>query len=84
MHGIPGIWKYLVWVTALSASLIGPPVVSVLAALWLRRTLALGAWVMVLAIALGLAAAGANLIKFFRFVQKESEHNDQEDRHGRF
>ena len=36
------------------------------------------------AIVLGLAAAGSNLLKFFRFVQKESEHKDQEDRHGRF
>lgn len=84
MHGSPGIWKYLVWVTALSASLIGPPVVSVLAAMWLRRSFGLGAWVMVAAIVLGLAAAGSNLLKFFRFVQKESEHKDQEDRHGRF
>lgn len=84
MRQSPGIWKYLVWVTALSASLIGPPVASVLVALWVQRSFGLGSWVMIVAIVLGLATSCSNLFKFFRFVQKESEHKDQEDRHGRF
>ncbi|WP_122789304.1 AtpZ/AtpI family protein [Intestinibacillus sp. Marseille-P6563] len=84
MRGMSGIWKYLVWVSALSASLVGPLVVSVLVALWLQDRFALGSWIMLVAIALGLAAAVWNLFKFFRFMQQESEHSNQEDRHGRF
>ena len=40
---------------------------------------------MPLAIFLGLATAAANLLKFFRFMQKEAEKRDQnqEDHHGR-
>ena len=84
MRGMSGIWKYLVWVSALSASLVGPLVVSVLVALWLQVRFALGSWIMLVAIALGQAAADWNLFKFFRFMQQESEHSNQEDRHGRF
>ncbi|MDR3767592.1 MAG: AtpZ/AtpI family protein [Butyricicoccus sp.] len=84
MRGLSGVWKYLVWVTTLSASLVGPLVVCVLAALWLQDRFALGSWIMLVAIALGLATAASNLLKFFRFMQKESEHHNQEDHHGRF
>ena len=79
------IWKYLVWVTALSASLVGPVALCVLGAMFLQQRFSLGGWVMPLAIFLGLATAAANLLKFFRFMQKEAEKREQnqEDHHGR-
>lgn len=76
--------KYLVWVSALSASLVTPIVICVLAAQWLKRHFSLGSWVIIAAIAIGLAAAGLNLIKFFRFVQKQANQNSKEEHHGRF
>lgn len=87
MRNVSEVLKYLVWVTSLSASLIAPVVVSVFAGLWLRRHFALGAWVMIVALVLGLATAGANLARFFRFMQKESDRGSQQEkegRHGRF
>ena len=81
----PVIWKYLIWVTALSASLVGPIALCVLGAMFLQERFSLGGWVMSLAILLGLIAAGANLLKFFRFMQTESDKrgHKQEDHHGR-
>lgn len=76
------VWKYLVYVTSLGASLTAPLVVCVLGAMWLRDKFSLGGWVMVPAILLGLATGGWNLIKFFRFTQREAER--KEDTHGRF
>ena len=79
------IWKYLVWVTALSASLIGPIALCVLGAVFLQQRFSLGGWIMPVGIFLGLGAAAVNLLKFFRFMQKEAEKRDQnqEDHHGR-
>jgi F0F1-type ATP synthase assembly protein I len=77
------VWKYLVWVTALSASLAGPIALSVLCAYWLQQRFAVGGWVMPVAIFLGLGGAAVNLMKFFRFMQKESEKG-REDKDGRF
>lgn len=72
--------KYLVWVTALSASLAGPVVLCVLGARYLQERFSVGGWLMPVAIVLGLGAAGANLLKFFRFVQKEAEKPSSEDK----
>ena len=81
----PTIWRYLVWVSALSASLAGPIALCVLGGLYLQARFSLGGWVMPVAIFLGLGAAAANLLKFFRFMQSEAEKRDQnrEDHHGR-
>ena len=62
--------KYLIWVTALSASLIGPVVLCVLGAMYLQERYLLGGWLMPAAIVLGLGGGAANLLRFFRFMQK--------------
>lgn len=72
--------KYLVWVSTLGVSLAAPILLGVLGAHWLQTRFSLGSWCMVLGIVLGLATAGVNLAKFLRFMQREANKRDKEDK----
>ncbi len=77
--------KYLVWVSALSASIVTPIVICVLGAYYLKEHFSLGGWVMIVSIIVGLLSAGVNVMKFFRFVQSQADKNSDEEGHnGRF
>lgn len=80
----PNIWKYLLWVTQLGASLAAPLILCALVGRWLQLHFSLGGWVMAISIFLGLATALLNLFKFFKVIQKEADYKKQEDHHGRF
>ena len=74
--------KYLIWVTTLSFSLIGPVVFCLLGASYLQKRFLLGGWLMPTAIVLGLIGGAANVLRFFRFMQKEAEKDVREDNDG--
>lgn len=73
------VLKYIVWVTTLGLSLVTPLVLCVLGANWLRTRFALGIWIILLGIALGLGGAGVNLMKFLHFTEREAQHHDDEE-----
>lgn len=79
MHQWSVMAKYLIWVTTLSLSLVSPIVLSLLGARYLQARFSLGSWLMPAAIVLGLGAGAINLLKFFRFMQKEADSRIRED-----
>lgn len=76
--------KYLVWVSALSASVITPIIICVLLGYYIKNKFSLGIWVIILFILLGFLAGILNLFKFFKFVQSQAQNKKQGGNNGRF
>ncbi len=66
--------KYLVWVSALSASVITPVIICVFLGYYLKNKFSLGIWVIILFIILGFLTAMLNAVKFFKFVQSQAKN----------
>lgn len=75
--------KYLVWVSALSASIITPIIISTILAYYIKCKFNLGNMVIIVGLILGFATAAVNIVKFFKFVQKQSQKS-KEEHDGRF
>lgn len=71
--------KHLTWLTQLGLSLAVPPLLSLLAAGWLAQKFSLGPWVWVLAILLGLGAAGCTLAEFARMFLRRTGSRSNKD-----
>lgn len=63
------VLRWIAWVTTLGISLITPVVLAVYAALWLQKRFALGGWVVIAGILLGLGGAGVSFWRFTREAQ---------------
>lgn len=64
--------KILTWLTQLGFSILSPMLLCILGAVWLRDHMALGDWIVILGILLGLMGAVGSGMTFFRaFVPKE-------------
>lgn len=74
--------KYLAWVGQFGLTVVLPPVIALLGAGWLRGRFGLGGWVTPAALALGLASAGWNLIRFLKLMLREAERSEK-NKHGR-
>ena len=66
--------KYLVWVSALSASVITPIIVCVFLGYYLKNKFSLGMWIIIIFIILGFLTAILNLVRFFKFVQSQAKN----------
>ena len=62
MKGIYDVARHLVWLTQFGLSVVIPPVLCILGAVWLKRQFALGGWV----VAVGVAAGGLAAISCLR------------------
>ncbi len=69
--------RLLVWLTQLGLSTAIPLAGFVLLAVWLRERFSLGAWVIVLGCALGLAAAVRGLMDSMKIMQKIGEEGEK-------
>ena len=68
----------LVWLTQLGISVAVPPVVFILLAVWLRDWFALGGWVIVLGVVIGVICAIDGLRTSLKAMTKMSEDKKQE------
>lgn len=66
----------LALLTQLGLSLASPPVVCLYAALWLQRRYALGGWIMVVALLLGIGGGVMSAYKFWTGMKKRWERKD--------
>ena len=53
--------RHLVWLTQFGLSVVLPPVLFLLGAVWLRKQFGLGGWVILVGVALGMVAAISSL-----------------------
>ena len=71
----------LIWVTQLGISIAAPLVGFVLLAVWLRNRFALGVWVILVGVGLGVIGAVDGLRSSLRTMEKLSQkEKDQEDK----
>ena len=73
-----GFLKNIVWFTQLGLSIAAPPVVCVLAAVWLRDRFALGGWVVALGAVLGVGAAFASLWQSLKAMERQAGEDDRD------
>lgn len=78
MRSYMKVLRGIVLVGQLGFSLITPPVVMALLGSWLQRRFALGTWVMLLAILVGLLTSGASAYSFFRRMTSAARKKEKE------
>ena len=57
MKGLYDVARHLVWLTQFGLSIVIPPVLCIMGAVWLRRQFALGGWVVAVGVFVGVMAA---------------------------
>ena len=70
--------RHLVWLTQFGLSIAVPLVVSILAAVWLQKAFALGGWVIVVDVLVGVFGAVSGLVTSLRAMDRQA--GEQEDR----
>ena len=71
--------RHLVWLTQFGLSVVLPPVLFLLGAVWLRKQFGLGGWVILVGFALGMVAAIGSLRYGYRLRRRRAAHNGQHD-----
>lgn len=67
--------------TQFGLNMVSPIILCILIAVWLKNTFNIGDWVVIVAIILGVAAAGLNMATFIKTVNKEmGGKNDDKER----
>lgn len=61
MKGLYDVARHLVWLTQFGLSIVVPPTLCILGAVWLRHQLALGGWVVAVGVVVGVLAAVSSL-----------------------
>lgn len=57
MKGLYDVARHLVWLTQFGLSIVIPPVLCIMGAVWLQRQFALGGWVVAVGVFVGVLAA---------------------------
>lgn len=68
----------LVWLTQLGISVAVPPVVFILLGVWLRNRFALGNWVIIVAVIVGIVCAADGLRTSLKAMERMSKEKNQE------
>lgn len=63
--------RHLVWLTQFGLSVVLPPVVFLLGAVWLRKQFGLGGWVILVGFALGMVAAIGSLRSSLKAIERQ-------------
>ncbi len=63
--------------TQLGLSIAVPPLLCLFAANWLRNRFALGLWIMVIALLLGIGGAAVNVWKFWKMIERRNERKNR-------
>lgn len=75
-----GILRELVWLTQLGFSIVSPLLLCLLGSLWLRDHLALGGWIVVLGVLLGLGGAFSAGVAFARHAKFLADPTPKKDK----
>lgn len=68
--------RSLVWLTQFGLSIVVPLVVSILIAVWLQRTFALGGWVVAVGVLVGIFGAVSGLVTSLRAIDRQAGEKD--------
>lgn len=71
--------QYLTWLTQLGLSLATPIILCLLGAWWLREKFALGSWIFIPAIILGVGGAISSFASFAKYFLKKANNNDKSE-----
>ena len=63
--------RHLVWLTQFGLSVVLPPVLFLLGAVWLRKQFGLGGWVILVGFALGMVAAIGSLRSSLKTIERQ-------------
>lgn len=75
MKNLYQITRHLVWMTQFGLSVALPPVLFLLGAVWLKGHFALGGWVVLVGLLLGLAGSVGNLRSGLKSIEREGKED---------
>jgi len=73
-----GVLRYLIYFTQFGISMVIPPLVGAYSAYWLRTRFALGGWVVIVGILLGIGAACVSVRDLLRFTERQAQKRQKE------
>ena len=75
MKNLYQITRHLVWLTQVGLSVALPPVLFLLGAVWLKNEFALGGWVVLVGLLLGLAGSVGSLRSNLKSIDREGKED---------
>ena len=79
MKGLYEITRHLVWLTQFGLSVAVPPTLCIMGAVWLRRQLALGGWIVLVGIVVGVLAAVSCLRSSLQALDRQGKAPKKKD-----
>ena len=76
MEGSVKEWRMLVWLTQIGLNVCTPLVVCTFLSLWLRQRFGLGAWIILIGLAIGLAGAANGLRLSLKMADKMARNQN--------
>ena len=73
MKGLYDVARHLVWLTQFGLSIVIPPVLCIMGAVWLRRQFALGGWVVAVGVGVGVLAAVSCLQSSLKALDRQGK-----------
>lgn len=73
------IFHALSYLTQLGLSVAAPPILCVFFGLWLQKKYALGSWVVVVSLLVGLISGACSFASFIRTVRRKTEKEEERD-----
>ncbi len=71
------LFRAAMWLTQLGLSIITPPVLLMLLGVWLQNRFALGNWVLIVAIVVGLLSSFCSALSFYRSFTRKNRRPDE-------
>ena len=68
----------IVWLTQFGISVVGPVVLCVWGAVWLRNRFDLGAWIVIAGVLLGLGGAATSLWSSLKAIDRQAKSDDKD------
>lgn len=72
--------RALAWITQFGLNMITPLVLCLIAASWLKNKFAVGDWIMLAAIAVGILCACASMYSFIKTVKNENRRDSDDEK----
>ena len=76
MKGLYDVARHLVWLTQFGLSVVIPPTLCIMGAVWLRRHFALGGWAIAVGVVIGVLAAISCLRSSLQALERQGKRAD--------